>query len=270
MLLSSAICHGGPRPAFLASVRDREEARLCLRHGAEIIDCKDPSTGALGALDTGIIRGIVDEVGRRVRVSATVGDLAIDAEIMGQRVAMMAGTGVDIVKVGFLAATDPDASSIEGVLEALGGRLQGSSRTYELVAVFFADLTFDPAWFAAARRAGFAGVMMDTADKSSGSLFEVLGENDASRFVSVARAQGVVCGLAGRLREADVVRAAHSGADIIGFRSALCVDDLRDKRLDAGAVSAIRRAIETTRRGAPCPEDGTIADGRAEAANGRI
>ena len=34
---------------MLASVLSREEAEIALAHGADIIDCKDPARGALGA-----------------------------------------------------------------------------------------------------------------------------------------------------------------------------------------------------------------------------
>ena len=38
------------RPAFLASVINADEADIALEGGADIIDCKDPASGALGAL----------------------------------------------------------------------------------------------------------------------------------------------------------------------------------------------------------------------------
>ena len=47
------------RPAFLASVMTAAEADMTLHGGAGIIDCKDPASGALGALDAEAVRNIV-------------------------------------------------------------------------------------------------------------------------------------------------------------------------------------------------------------------
>ena len=50
------------RPAFLASVTNAAEAETALAGGADIIDCKDPSSGALGALDLAAVREIVTRI----------------------------------------------------------------------------------------------------------------------------------------------------------------------------------------------------------------
>ena len=44
---------------LLVSVRSEEEARAALAGGAEIIDAKEPSRGALGAVEIGVLREIV-------------------------------------------------------------------------------------------------------------------------------------------------------------------------------------------------------------------
>ena len=65
-----------PRPRFLASVRDRHEARLAAALGADVIDLKEPRHGALGAVARDEQRAILAALGeQRPVVSATVGDL---------------------------------------------------------------------------------------------------------------------------------------------------------------------------------------------------
>ncbi|MBK5187486.1 MAG: hypothetical protein JJD97_04525, partial [Gemmatimonadaceae bacterium] len=59
---------------LLVSVRNAEEARTALAGGAEIIDAKEPSLGALGAVELGVLREIVQAVGRMRPVSAALGD----------------------------------------------------------------------------------------------------------------------------------------------------------------------------------------------------
>jgi len=89
---------------LLVSVRDVAEALLAAEHGADLVDCKEPSAGALGALPVETIAAVVRAVRSRFpgrTLSATVGDFAPDA--VGpvlERVAAVAATGVDYVKVG--------------------------------------------------------------------------------------------------------------------------------------------------------------------------
>ena len=62
--------------ALLVSVRDREEARLCLRAGVGLIDVKEPGRGSLGQAPSETLTGILDEVAGRCPVSAALGELA--------------------------------------------------------------------------------------------------------------------------------------------------------------------------------------------------
>jgi len=47
---------------LLASVRSAAEAALAVTAGADIVDAKEPSAGALGRVDPAILRAIVREV----------------------------------------------------------------------------------------------------------------------------------------------------------------------------------------------------------------
>ncbi|MGB8549761.1 MAG: (5-formylfuran-3-yl)methyl phosphate synthase, partial [Xanthobacteraceae bacterium] len=47
---------------MLASVTGAEEAEIALEHGADIIDLKDPSEGALRALPLDLVRAAVAAV----------------------------------------------------------------------------------------------------------------------------------------------------------------------------------------------------------------
>ena len=63
---------------MLASVRSQEEAEIALAQGADIIDCKEPSHGALAALALSSVYDIVQSVKGRRPVSAVV-ELPYDA-----------------------------------------------------------------------------------------------------------------------------------------------------------------------------------------------
>src|SRR3954447_6716394 len=85
---------------LLASVTGPDEAALMVAHGADIIDLKDPSNGALGALAPDVVRATVAAVHGRRPVSAVTGNLPMEPEAIVAAVETMARTGVDYVKVG--------------------------------------------------------------------------------------------------------------------------------------------------------------------------
>ena len=91
-----------------------------------------------------------------------------------------------------------------------------------LILVLFADALpgFDAV--AAASDMGAAGIMLDTADKHAGSLLTHLDASGIDGFVAHAKAQGLMAGLAGSLKAADVPELLTLSPDLLGFRGALC------------------------------------------------
>lgn len=223
------------RPLFLASVRTAEEARLALSGGADLIDCKEPSEGALGALPASQIASVVDVVSGRVPVSATVGDLPSEARVMVNAAKAVADAGADVVKVGFFG----DAPATDAIA-ALGAAALGKAK---LVGVLMADRTLDLTILDAMAGAGFAGVMLDTADKAHGSLTDILDARALTAFVDAARSNGLFAGLAGSLKVADIAAVMVARPDIIGFRGALC-SGTRTATLEAQRVADVRRALD--------------------------
>jgi len=219
---------------FLASVRDVAEADLALAACADILDLKDPGKGALGAVDRHTIRLCVAHIAGRAPVSATVGDLAMDASIVPGAVAATASCGVDDVKLGIMPGGDP---------EACFAGLREIHMSAGLILVFFADAmpAIDPVQ--AARAAGARGVMLDTAGKGEGALLDHMALRDVARFVADGRRAGLMVGVAGSLAPKHVAPLLALRPDVMGFRGALCREGLRDRGLDAGACGRIRALI---------------------------
>ncbi|MEL7049121.1 MAG: (5-formylfuran-3-yl)methyl phosphate synthase [Pseudomonadota bacterium] len=224
-------------PLFLASVRSLAEAELVVGCGADIVDCKDPERGALGALEPHTILEVMESVAGRVPVSATIGDCPPDFPSILDAMGPVADTGVDIVKIGF--APGPD---VPNLIRRIGG-VTPAHDGQRRIAVFFADQGFQDDWITACAEAGFIGVMVDTAGKSSGPLSGYLGGEDVSRFVNHGHQLGLLMGLAGGLRPSDVPRYRASGADVLGFRGGLCCKADRKLGLDADAVKGLRRIL---------------------------
>lgn len=234
------------KPAFLASVLSAAEARLALHARVDIIDCKNPSAGALGALNASEVTACVAVVEGRKIVSATIGDLPNDAPAMVKAAERIAATGVDIVKVGFF-----DSVGLLPVVRALGTAKLGKARLW---AVLMADRNVDLSIVHPLASAGFAGVMLDTADKTSGSLLDLCPLGKLAAFLQIAQAARLASGLAGSLTREDVPRLVPLRPDVIGFRGALCAAG-RTGDLDAARTVAIARDIAAARRASPavCP-----------------
>ena len=223
--------------AMLASVRNEEEAALARAAGADIIDLKDPDRGALGALDTDLVRHILNKSDKDRPFSATIGDVPFHADRIGPMVTAMAETGVDYVKVGVFGNPE-DVESLRTLQAA-------SLRGIQVVLVLFAEDPF-PRDFGVYARHGVAGIMLDTRDKHSGSLRDKLPDRQLQAFVAQTRAVKLYCGLAGSLSSADIPALTALAPDYLGFRGALCSKHCRTAGLDGEAIRQIRLSLAET------------------------
>lgn len=220
---------------MLASVNSLAEAKLVYSAGADIIDLKQPAAGALGALPLETVAQIRAWCAGRAPVSATVGDLPMQPDLIFDAVQAMAATGVDYIKIGFFPGGDwPQVAQELTKLTQTG---------YALIAVLFGDAHPDPDFIRTLQQAGFAGVMMDTMDKSRGSLPDILPLRTIEHFVEQAKTHNLLCGLAGSLRLEDIPLLLRYRPDYLGFRGALCVQRQRTAELDDNAVARIKKAI---------------------------
>lgn len=220
---------------LLASVASPDEADLALAWGADILDLKDPALGALGAWSLEAVRVAVRRIDGRRPVSATVGDLPMQPALLAEAATRMAASGVDFVKIGFFAGGDHDACAAAlGVVARSGARI---------VAVLMADQQPRFALLDRLAAAGLQGAMLDTADKSAGSLRHHLDDRTLTRFVAAARRRSLLTGLAGSLALDDIAPLAALGPDYLGFRGALCRGG-RSASLDRPAFRSVRRALD--------------------------
>lgn len=219
---------------MLASVNSVEEALLVLRAKVDIIDLKQPARGALGALELDTVKQIVSEIAGRCPVSATIGDLPMQPERVFNAVQAMAETGVDYTKIGFFPGGDWSETT---------AKLASLTETQALIAVLFADSRPDFAFIQTLKQAGFKGVMLDTLDKNQGSLTQIMTDTAIRKFVELAKAEHLLCGLAGSLRQADIAALLPYLPDYLGFRGALCLQHKRTGQLNETAVARIKQAI---------------------------
>jgi (5-formylfuran-3-yl)methyl phosphate synthase len=223
---------------FLASVRDAAEAELAIGAGADIIDLKDPDKGALGALAFDAIAECVRCVAHRNPVSATIGDLPLEAETIRDAALSTADLGVDYVKLGLFPGSDA---------ELCLSRLRNDTRRLRLILVLFADALPDFDAIGLAAKIGAAGIMFDTLGKGSGALPDYIPPAGLAAFVAAAKAARLSVGLAGSLRAEHVPSLLALEPDLLGFRGALCRAGERIGPLDPLRLASIRALIPRQR-----------------------
>ncbi|MGR8979245.1 MAG: (5-formylfuran-3-yl)methyl phosphate synthase [Gammaproteobacteria bacterium] len=225
---------------MLASVTSLEEADLALAADVDIIDLKQPASGALGALDIQTIQAIVSHCDGRRPVSATIGDLPMHPVTVADAVAAMAETGVDYIKIGFFPGGD-----WPGTIRELSAQTR---RHPPMIAVLFADTRPDLDIIETLQIAGFKGVMLDTMDKKQGALTDVMAPSTIGAFVMQVKSRRMLCGLAGSLRQKNIPELMPYRPDYLGFRGALCEGLERSAHLNIDAVANIKQAIADFKR----------------------
>ena len=111
-----------------------------------------------------------------------------------------------------------------------------------LVGVLLADQGLELELAKRAGDAGFAGLMLDTADKKRGAS-RMSCRRPPCRRSSQPRTGQYVAGFAGSLRAEHVPDLLEFAPDVLGFRGGLCRRGDRNGTLDPDAVRAVRRAV---------------------------
>lgn len=220
---------------ILISVTSIAEAKIALDNGADIIDLKDPGTGALGALPLPLIKSIVSYINGQRLVSATIGDIVMQPELILQRVTVLATTKVDYIKIGFFESSD-----FQPCLDALATVMKAGVK---LIAVMFAEHTYSAKLIEAIKKAGFIGIMLDTATKDGHTFLDYYSEQQRKKFAQKVLALDLSFGLAGSLMLQHIAIAKEINPTYIGFRGGVCDENNRQLGLNAAKISAICKTL---------------------------
>lgn len=219
---------------LLVSVADAEDARAAVAGGADVIDAKDPTRGALAPVRPETLQAIVAAVAGHRPVTAALGDMVADHALARQ----VAGFGLAFVKVGF------PTSATAAAAESLAGAVVRDAAGCRVVLAAYADQGLDP-WVVieVATRVGATGVLLDTADKARPGLLDALDRRALGHWIASAREAGLTAAVAGRLSADDLPVVAELGADVAGVRGAACVG-ARAGRVSADRVRALVAAAQ--------------------------
>ncbi len=213
---------------LLISVTNTEEAQSAAVGGADIVDIKNPSEGALGANFPHIIRAIRQEIATEIPVSVAIGDAPNKPGATALAALGAASCDVEFVKVG-LYGTSTTRQAVF-LLKEVCRAVRDYDSDIKIIAVAYADAHKIGAFPvmespAVAVEAGADGCLLDTAGKTGDSLFSYLDDNALRQFVQDCQSGGLISALAGSLGEADIPRLLKIGPDILGFRTAACKGD---------------------------------------------
>ena len=229
---------------MLASVANAEEAALAAAGGADIVDFKDPTKGAIAAASLEVVEAGVRAVVGRAETSATLGDPPYDATSLTERARRFREAGVDMLKLAVDAA----------MLDALAEPLAAMARGGRLIGMLFADEAPDFNLLPRLAALGFKGAMLDTRAKGAGRLINHLDVAQLAAFCALARENGLTAGLAGSLEPPDIPRLLLTSPYALGFRGALCKGRVRGAGIDGQAFALVRDLIPRARgvsEGAP-------------------
>jgi len=233
---------------LLVSVSDAAEARAAVEGGADIIDAKNPSMGALGAVRPDVLSEIRHAVDSSRLVTAAMGD-ADAANTVEELARELVARGARLVKVGFAGVADP--ARVEEIIDRLAYVCTSVNEASGVVAVTYADPVAAGCIDAhgllpIAARSGATGVLVDTADKCGPGLLGLWSMLRLESWVSEAHAHGLMAAVAGKLRLDDLGVVADAGADVAGVRGAACVDG-RVGRISSERVRALAARVALQR-----------------------
>lgn len=222
---------------LLVSVRDADEARLALSGGADWIDLKEPDSGALGAVSESVAREVVALVAGRVPVSAAGGELLDWSSSPAHQ--LLTVPGIHLIKLGLAGC-----STTENWFEdwSTAAREIGSAGK-QLVAVAYAD------WQQAkapsveeivdrATQIECQTLLIDTYDKSAGTLLTHLPSSSLVDVLRGARHAGMKTVLAGKLKYENLGNLPLEWVDLVAVRGAAC-SGTRSDSISAAKVAAL-------------------------------
>jgi (5-formylfuran-3-yl)methyl phosphate synthase len=213
-------------PGLLVSVQNGNEAAAAARGGAQVVDAKDPTAGALGRTTSKIWEEIANATPLEIPLSAALGELADFAHDAALARQLWLPERYQFAKMGLagVAHLQNWPRLLLETREILGSLRK---RPIDWVAVIYADWVEvaapDPrSVLDEALTEGCAGILIDTVQKDGRTVFSFLSTETISQIFVTANQSGLFCALAGSLVLNDFPAAIVTGADLLAVRGAAC------------------------------------------------
>lgn len=230
---------------LLISVTCVEEALEALKGGADIIDVKNPSEGSLGGHYPWIVKEVRKAV-PHVEVSAAVGDSPYLPGLVSLACYGLTLCGVDYVKIGMYGPRNLNEAL--KLAEASCKAVKIANGKAKVVLAGYADYReakcLNPTVIPeVAYKVNADVAMIDTKIKNGLKTLHHLRLDELREFINKAHSYGLKAALAGSLKLEDVKVARDIGADIVGFRSAVCRGDRVNGRVSSELVYELKKQL---------------------------
>lgn len=238
---------------LLISVTNIDEARIALENGVDVLDLKDPSDGALGALDIQEVNKITTYVNHKTLVSATIGNIKFhtsdDLDTASVRIRALVLAEVDIIKIGFFD-NQVSENRLKNVQQLeisakllLAVQAMCLSKIVKFIAVLFAENSYETHFIDGLLTMGFEGLMIDTMVKNGQSAMLFNNHDQFKSIADRAHAKGCWFGVAGSLQPQDIALVKYLKPTYIGFRGAACDGNDRKNTLSPLSVQMLRKLM---------------------------
>ena len=214
---------------ILTSIKSVNEINLVLKKRVDIIDFKDPSKGALGAISIKKISLFLKHLPSNQLTSATIGDI-YDIKTIKKKVFELSKTKVDFIKIGFFF----NLKKIKSLKS-----LKDSVKNKKIIAVLFADNKLDIGAIKEIKKAKFDGILIDTKNKKNGNLINYLNIKEIEKLIQISKKENLSIGLAGSLNIKDIDPLIKLNPDYLGFRGALCLKKKRKDNINENLLSKV-------------------------------
>lgn len=220
---------------LLVSVRSAAEAEAALSGGASVIDVKEPTRGALGRADDGVIADVISAVAGRAPVSAALGELR---DRPGENLPWPLPS-LSFVKCGLNGCAGD--YWWQSATDALAGAVREAAPSCRMAVVAYADWRRaeapppDEVCTFVRSRPGW-GLLLDTWGKDGLTLLDWMSRVEIDRICRVCRDAGVTIALAGSLRRGLIRTLKPTAPDWFAVRGAACEGLHRTAAVDADRV----------------------------------
>ena len=209
---------------------NEKEASEAIAGGADIIDVKNPTEGALGANYPWVIKRIKEITPKNIEVSCTLGEVPNLPGSISLAALGAASLGVDYIKVGLYGLKTPEEAIF--LLQNVNRAAKEFNSKIKVVATGYADAekigAVEPLLIPEiAHKAQVDVAMIDTSVKDGKNLFDYLTQEQLKKFINTTHNLGLEAALAGSLRKQDLPVVYGLGADVAGLRGAACTNSNR-------------------------------------------
>ena len=213
---------------LLISPKTIEEAKIVVLANVDLIDCKNPEEGSLGANFPWIIKEMKNLIPTNSSqlLSATIGDFPNLPGSASLAALGAAVSGADIIKVGLKGPQNIK----EGInlMKCVVKAVKNYNKDIKVVTAGYADYSRMDTGLdflsipTIAYRSGADIAMLDTYIKDKNGLFDFLNVSQLIEFKEKANQLNLKVALAGKLNKNVLHKIRKVSPDIIGVRSMVC------------------------------------------------